>query len=45
MRWLARWRSAGGNSVGRLGDEGTSFRAILDGVRREFACALLRIEA
>jgi AraC-like DNA-binding protein len=25
----------------RLADEGTSFRAILDGVRREFACALL----
>jgi AraC-like DNA-binding protein len=26
----------------RLADEGTSFRAILDGVRREFACALLQ---
>lgn len=26
----------------RLADEGTSFRALLDDVRREFACALLR---
>src|SRR5262245_64971528 len=26
----------------RLADEGTSFRGILDGVRREFACALLQ---
>jgi AraC-like DNA-binding protein len=26
----------------RLGDEGTSFRNILDDVRREFACALLQ---
>jgi AraC-like DNA-binding protein len=26
----------------RLAEEGTSFRAILDGVRREFACALLQ---
>jgi len=26
----------------RLADEGTSFRAILDGVRREFACGLLQ---
>ena len=26
----------------RLADEGTSFRGILDDVRREFACALLQ---
>jgi AraC-like DNA-binding protein len=26
----------------RLADEGTSFRNILDDVRREFACALLQ---
>jgi AraC-like DNA-binding protein len=40
---IARALSVSGRTLSRrLADEGTSFRIILDDVRREFACALLQ---